>query len=534
MKDDLDEKELEELEERLEHVEFNNEEEDSKMMKEKRIHPEDKNRIILMVSILLIVLVSLGAGYLLRGLFDHKEKQEENKNPSEEKVDFDDTSKLVNLELNNASFFFDTYLYNDNTKSILGLDGKEILSLDKGYEIRKGIDSLYEYSLDDAKKVVVKKLVNKKWKKVLEIQYESIEETAYIRGIINTNHQFIGVYDNRKTTNRLYLLEKDSYQEEILDNLRVYLTSSIEDKVVYDNEYITTYSKDSTLSSPKMGLYHLKTNKEVLKPIYSELDFISTKEIIAKKDNKAGIIDSTGKVLLDFKYDTIKKVGKYFVAEVNHKLLLLDSNYKKVDNISLEIPIYSTFEGISFFDNVLIGVKDNNDITYYYLDNNQFIKLVTGTIKIVDTYCIVQENNSTTMSIYDKNLDKVTEIDFQESIKDYTMYLFLNNYLSCVKGEGENITKKFFNIEQSAKTEIRTFMRDHGDYRVSFTFTTKEKGILLIKKGEEEIGKLENASFLNYISSPNNGITLKNKRILYYAERPNSFGDILLIQEKES
>ncbi len=534
-------------------------------IKEEKVEPEKgvdnkKTRMVIAYAIAALMVILIVSTLLFTGVLetlfgkDEKEKGSSNNNSERGEVVITDSTKLVSYGINNGELYLDKYIYNADTEEITDLFGEKIAKVDEKYQVILGQGAIYEkkYSTND---IDVKKLIDGKFIPIIRQTYTSDTEAANSGKLVDENNKLIGAYDNNETSGHLYLYENDTWKGITLKDLGIFgfENAACEDKHVYDNQYIITYDKTKTSENSYysyLGIYDIKNDKELVKPVYELLVSIGDKKFIAQKDGKTGIIDVNGKVLLDFQYDFIEKVGSYYIVNKNNGIVVLDSNYKEISDVLEVGPItyhyylccgtMNIFGGTMFGDNLIIRIGNNPDEVetreYYYLDNHTFRKLGKGVLKTAENTLLFQEYGSTILSIYDKNLDKVKDIDFQESARNWTFNIFLKNYLVATT-RSDNYSYKFFTISTGeAINVINVFEREHGEYMVRFTFTDKSKalGTITVLQGEKELGRLENASFIKYISTKNNGVSLKDNKIIYKTTEEYNGNDILIIGEKET
>lgn len=535
-KEEMEERqsEQEEVIERLGKTEFNNFEEDKKIIQnEKQKAIFEKNKPLIIVGIVLLIVILLGAIFLFKESVKKKPTESSSTNSQEFRPADDNLSYYAN---NNSILLFQKYLYHEGSKTITDLLGHKITQLDNNYEIKLGDDFIYEVSALGGKERSIKRFNGEKFYKIIEKKYDTEEEKSDTGILVNTQNTFVGMYDNSKNSSILYLLDQESYRMISLPNLEAYTFNigAEEPIIIYDKQYVMTRKNNL------IGLYDVKNEKELLKPVYQDLISISDNKFIAVQNGKAGIIDASGKILLDFRYSMLEKAGGYYVAGKENGIVILNDQYQEIENSTLSVPNLSRYtyhvccgnanplvvKNINNHLIIGIGANGYETVIYYYFDqNHQFIKLVSGTIKTVGSYLLIQEKGSTNISVYDKNMTRVQGFDLQDSLENRDMSLFLGDYLVATKNDAE---PKFFVISTGeTKKVINSFIRDHKQYRVTFTFTNRSKnlGTIIIQQEDQELARLENASFINYISAFNNGVHFIENRLVYSAG-----GDILVLK----
>ncbi len=285
--------------------------------------------------------------------------------------------------------------------------------------------------------------LNYKAKKVLDIKYEQIDriENKYKSDdiyIIAVENQKAGVYKNNKNifkheyddisydfNNNCLIMQKDSKQG-VAD-----LDGKIVLEVEYDNIFMTdryiNAVKESNIdiidisSNNKVNLENIvgltgttnnqysiaitneekyqiyDTEKNELKENkYDFLQFIYENYFIAVQKEKYGVVDSNGKIIIDFKYDSIQK--------------LPDSK-------------------------VLQAYIQNNDTTYMYCNNNLVQNMENCELTINKDYIIMLSNSDIKYIDYEGNIINTNETNLK---KDYDVITKFNEYgFAGIKKQGK-------------------------------------------------------------------------------------------------
>lgn len=504
-----------ELTQTFTHIEFNNEQEDLEVVKEEKWKRSASIRKVMLIlgSILFVVGLWLVLFPKVKDLF-HKS------NVSKTKVEeeFHDTGVYKS---HSGTLLLNRYIYDSDTHTLMDLSFKEILKVNNPSYLRIIGDDLYIVSRNNQSFAI---------EKIVEGKAVSIfKKTANGTGLISN----VGFYtDGGK---KLYFFENDSYREVSLsDGIQMYSFSSDdgEDKYMAGENLIFT---QNVLG--KLGLYRVDNKQELIKPIYDELVRAKEGIFVAVKNEKAGIIDMNGKVLLDFRYDVLEPAGDYYIAGTGNSIVLLDSNYKEIPSSTLRVnrlnqyqyhsccsyesPFYTFVFASKFF---VATASVGNSYTYSYLNENQeFVSLFTTNSSspiLLNNYLIVKDDQR--FMVYNSNLQKVGSIVGEEVIGT-----FLNNVL---------ITKKdnqyyFMNLETGEDNgRLNRFSRDHGEYLLTFHLENDGRGRMVISKEEKELETLENASFDAFIYAGDSRFFETSDLLVYHAQY-SSNGDILVIRK---
>jgi len=119
----------------------------------------------------------------------------------------------------------------------------------------------------------------------------------------------------------------------------------------------------------RYGLYDYDLNKKI-DVIYDDLVTISDDLLIAKKNNKYGIINSSNKTIIDFKYDGIEAIDNYYVVLLNDKIGVIDKDGKEI--IPINYTVYKQDFSLRLCcgqENIFeVGKTDENQIVISYVD----------------------------------------------------------------------------------------------------------------------------------------------------------------------
>lgn len=474
-------------------IEFNNEKEDLKVIKEDNETIEIPKWVLFAVAgvlILIIVVVLLLSG----GKSTKKQKSGDSNGQGQSAVD-NNTSPSI-YKSNSGVFSANKYIVDYEKYVVENYNtGKEIKLLkdanvnSKNMRVYGKKDDLYvaiEYSIKSGERVfVVKKISNDTVTDVLEKKCSNGDISC--GGTVLENGDMVGFFENGGK--KVYLFNDNDYKKYSLTSLTTGDLTKSSSISLYDGNYIIVDN----------GLYDIKNDKKVIDSGVYELLVYAGKGKYIASDNygNKGIVNETGKVLLDFDYVKISPLDKYFVVSKSEAddMALLDSNYNVVCS----------------------NTVNNEGDCFEWLKDAYYSKKVNN-------YYIAEKLNEFT--IYTSNFKKIKTIASGETIVDA--------YSSSLLVTFNNSSKKFgfYNPETGENLgAYNNLWKNFGDYKATFRIEKEGKGTLTITKGEEEIGKIENASFSAFVYADNNGITLKEDKIIYNAIEENRIeGDLLIIK----
>ncbi|MBO5349974.1 MAG: WG repeat-containing protein [Clostridia bacterium] len=149
-----------------------------------------------------------------------------------------------------------------------------------------------------------------------------------------------------------------------LDNIDIYNINGAKEE---NPEYISKqkFNNDKyEVVSTSNDEYKIINNENgtVISDNYTYIQYLFKNYFSATKENKSGIIDSEGNVVIDFKYNVIQLIDGYNVMQ-----MIDDNNNVELLNSNLESIIKAENINIYTYDNYL-KIKSENDIQY--LDTN--------------------------------------------------------------------------------------------------------------------------------------------------------------------
>lgn len=521
------------IEDNFKTVEFNNPIEDNEVMNEENnnykneMNQKKRKTIFIIIGVIVLLIIAV-LFFVFSGKSSNNEENSSDNNGNNNENNNQENNGVI--PYSGVDTIFGEYIYNSSNGVIKDLDGKEIARADSGFNLVKGQNTLYEVKFSD-KNVKVKAFESGKFNEILDANFDKSDNKGLV---VNTKNSVVGVYFDTDYSSILYIFGNSGAKRIDLKDKFIYTHAlgADEDKYVYDDNIIVTINEENLY-----GLYDINKDKEVVSPSYKVLHYMGSKKYVAVKDDKAGIIDKNGKVLLDFKYMFIEKDGNYYLAGKDNKLIVLDSNYKEIgaelEIINLDKYEYvlccmnkNPFTAYNFNNNLIVQDGGYGPVDFYYLDkNNNFVELAKeANIELFDNYLLVLKDEIIT--VYDKNMKEVSKITL-ESDEYFIKTVFLNSVVIFEK-LNDSSNHKFYNINTGEELKtISTFRRTYSGYEVKFIVEKDNKGTLIISKDEEELGKLLDASFDAYITAPNNGITITEDKIIYNANN----GDILVVEK---
>ena len=250
-------------------------------------------------------------------------------------------SELDNKYLNVLHVLNDKYLLEfDDTyiRKIMDLEGNVLYesSEDEEYQFFVGTDgNLYAIGYYNS----VFALYVLENEKIVEVK-EFSEENYYYVPLMYVNGdtmELMGISGERYYNDE-YLNERyDSYiyslngTENLFKDIEIYGDTRNSEAVdSYNSKYVVVKSGDD------FGLLDIETGKLTIEPKYEELFTANDNNYIAFKDNKAGIINTKLKKIVDFEYDFIAVYDEFYVVSKNSKLAIMDLNHKFVTGFEFD------------------------------------------------------------------------------------------------------------------------------------------------------------------------------------------------------
>ena len=557
--DNLEEDDLAELQEKIEHMEFNNEEEDQEVMDdEDNFEPktprkdgeddeevEDKteeetigkhaddsfvdnkgiNKIVIVLCVVIVLLVVV-IGFLVfpkvikkssnsssGGSFDNEIYEDEGK-PTTPKID---------IAKGKSSFINDNHLFVSykDVGYITNLDGKVVYQDDdKACSMMR--DSFFICERNDGSKT---KYVIKKIDETGNIQNVS-EETLFAADgrIVRSGSKLVGYYSEDDDGTHLAVLDNGSIKEIDLGKLYLLKTGDSLTSKIYGGRYvIVSNDKNNSVTDGKKysyGVYDIVDNKTLITPKYETVVYLHDDLFIAVKDDKSGIINTSDSVKLDFKYDVVEYAnGLYFVGN-NETLRVLDKNFKEIgDAIKIKsLSNYNYYASHRTIDAKACGEKVILLKNSSKSDNNQYA-VVDKEGKITDydfqLYAIIGDRVVTlkdkTLVLYDMAFNKIQEFKVPDSINidlDTAVIYIQTNLVfnGCY----------VFDINKGEYLhQMNNISRSYQGYYVDVNFKNGigKADILL---DDKPIGSIEDVDVSEFLKADNNGIKLTNEYFIFH------------------
>ncbi len=188
-----------------------------------------------------------------------------------------------------------------------------------------------------------------------------------------------------------------------------------------DQEYVITANHFSGTSDDRYGLYDFKQNQYIIENKYEQLAYAFGDYYVAQKDGKAGIIDSSERVIMDFEYDYIAPFDGYFIAGKSGKLAVINQNLEFITDFVFDGPntynYYPCCGDLAEFESHMKDGKILIITNTNYHDGNKppsstYLINPDGSFKIYQDYVYDRSNPSTglligDMALFDFDLNKI-------------------------------------------------------------------------------------------------------------------------------
>ena len=205
------------------------------------------------------------------------------------------------------------------------------------------------------------------------IQIKDINEIEELVQTLSAQSFFTDTYEFLLSDNLIiYGYLKDETIEYGLGNLYVFGKTIRPDEVTHNpSTSIFSKLKQYGMSSKYKGL--LNSKGEIILPnIYNDICLFAYDRLLIKKNGKSGIIDASGKILAEPKYDQIFDAGEYTIGFViDNKVGFMNTNGSVVIN-----PKFDKATSLNNFNEGLIAVLETIDgLPYQYcIDHYGLIK----------------------------------------------------------------------------------------------------------------------------------------------------------------
>ena len=493
----------EELQEKIErtfsHLEFNNEDEDKKVVREAKWREYVSQRKFLCILGCVIF------GIILAFLLFKVGFSRNHKNSEEREKQFD---TVGSYSTNHGILYSGQYIYDNENKVLMDLSLKEIGKLG-------GKDNSISYQ--DSSYFVFMNQGSFDVKRVAEDRVVSYFTNKKSFPIIENKTQVVGAYESNGE--KYYIFAGDTYREESLEGIQIdsidkdrkdtyiYYNAVDHSLTRYDGKYFITINKSN---GRKYGLYDSDRGQEVIRPIYDALYYLDFNRYAAMKDGKVGIVDSASNAIEDFQFVVPDPKNKSFFAKqvLGNTLVMIGSNSMSSDYVY------------------------HGPYSSYYLQDGQFIpwnQNLWYDVDVFGQYLIVTNNSEkNAFSVYDRDLNLVSS--FTVGNHPTILGIFLYNVLVIKTDNGYS----FFDINSGAGLgALNTFNKEYGEYMLTFQLGNNGFGTVVLSSDERELGRLENASFDYFILNGDDRLLITDDKIIYHAASSLSSldGDLLMIKK---
>ena len=248
-----------------------------------------------------------------------------------------------------------------------------------------------------------------------------------------------GFIVSNKVNNKYYYGYINYLGEKLLDTkyseiIRIQDTNSKDDIYLIAN------------SDVKSSFY--KNKKEIIKSNYEDIQYdIANKKLILQKNQKQGLADLNGKIIIPIEYDNIIVAGSCINAQKNGEVILFKPDGAKIQNNNL-ISMFQT-------ENEKFIICVNNEEKYGIIDNNEnqiienkyfFLSYLWEDYFIAKNenyFGIINSSNEIILNFEYDSLQKVEQTNIIEGLKN-NKKIYLNKNLKQIK-EFEDIKRKMDN-----------------------------------------------------------------------------------------
>ena len=248
-----------------------------------------------------------------------------------------------------------------------------------------------------------------------------------------------GFIVSNKVNNKYYYGYINYLGEKLLDTkyseiIRIQDTNSKDDIYLIAN------------SDVKSSFY--KNKKEIIKSDYEDIQYdIANKKLILQKNQKQGLADLNGKIIIPIEYDNIIVAGSCINAQKNGEVILFKPDGAKIQNNNL-ISMFQT-------ENEKFIICVNNEEKYGIIDNNEnqiienkyfFLSYLWEDYFIAKNenyFGIINSSNEIILNFEYDSLQKVEQTNIIEGLKN-NKKIYLNKNLKQIK-EFEDIKRKMDN-----------------------------------------------------------------------------------------
>jgi len=232
----------------------------------------------------------------------------------------------------------------------------------------------------------------------------------------------------------LYAILKvgSKFSEQVITNTLTFIEDEREIKLdegiffgnVNEGLYVTNSERYLSINNQeKVGLYDVIDKKKVIDFNYDSLKVVDGEDnkLVVKKETKAALIDLKLKKLIDYKYEYIDYHKDYIIVGKDHRVGVLNNNYKKIIDTVIDFNYDMSNNMINSYkkgENLVITVDFNdveNPYNTYFVTNEGKVSNINEQYwnKVGFGYTVSSDNKLYT--IYDEEFNKKGVID----LKDY-------------------------------------------------------------------------------------------------------------------
>jgi len=342
-----------------------------------------------------------------------------------------------------------------------------------------------------------------------EKKYYYINETNKEKSELY-NYISIAWYDENKSNHiimydefKYYILNVNNNDLIELDNN---LSILINSEQYYDKNYLIIKNNDN-----KYGIINYDGNV-IIEPIYDNIKILEN-SFVVKLNNKVGIINKN-EILVPLEYQYIFKEGNYFITFKNNKIGVLNENYQtiveNIINTNLKDPT-CLFDDckldymIEQYENKLYILNNISDTENNYLINNKGIEnVLTNELKkiykdnkIKYFYETNYNGNHIYLTIYDLDFEEYYRLELYNSNNNYELSITnienTNYYTINIENyEKEDITYNTYYIDLFNSKKITELDALYKYFDNGYGYTLDINGILKIYKNDKLLDSFTN------------------------------------------
>ena len=547
----MDDDELDKIREKLENVEFNNEDEDQEIMEDEdnydiKINSNSKkqdeeteeldideessmekktvNKTTIVLCFIIVILVIIIV-FLLVPKIMGKESIIPSNNSSEENYDDEGkpTTTVIDITKGKSSFINDNHLFVNYKEVgyITNLDGKVLYQDDdKVCSMMKDSFFMCERNDDSKTKYVIKKIdesgnitnVSE------EVNFDSDGRVLY------SGSKLVGYYSENDNGTHLSFIDNNSIREIDMSDVYLLQSNDTNERKIYGGRYaIVSNKRNNNISDGKKysyGIYDILDNKSIIKPKYETMVYLTDELFVAVEDGKSGIVDSNDSVKLDFKYDVILYSNGLFFVGKGDTLHVLNKSYKEIGNtIKISsLKQYDYYENHKILEAKACGDKvillknssrsGNNQYVVVDQEGN-FTDYDFQLYEILKKHVITLKNKS--LVLYDTSFNKIQEFQIPDSIQ-----IDLDTAVIYV---GDNLVFNgcyVFDINSGNYLyKMNNLSRSYQGYYVDLKFQNGF-GTAEVFLDDNKIGSIEDVDISKFLKADNNGIQVSNDYFIFH------------------